>query len=350
MLMKRSAILMLHMAYWLTYLTLILVFVLATWHVYPGRALHDLPVIFFRSQFSLGVIYPAILSFYIFYFILFSRYLQRKLFVRLIMASLTVAILTATIFTALQPLAHKGPPLKLGEMISIGAFVAVIALIHGEVALVMRGFISWYGDIRLKKKMADKQQETELALLKSQLNPHFLFNTIHNIDVLIGKDPEKASLYLNKLSDIMRFMLYETQTGSIPLEKELTYIGKYIDLQRIRSANPEYVRYGIEGDPGTIRVEPMLFIPFIENAFKYAETRKKEDAINIHFQIDADTIIFDCENRFSMSVTPPQSAGGLGNQLIKKRLDLLYPGRHQLDIGAMEDIYKVKLILHGSLA
>ncbi len=122
----------------------------------------------------------------------------------------------------------------------------------------------------------------ELALVKSQINPHFLFNTINNIDVLISKDAERASAYLNKLSDIMRFMLYETKPAKIPLPKELTYIEKFIELQKIRTTNEHYVNYSIKGDTANFMIPPMLLISFIENAFKYADNKKVENAINFH--------------------------------------------------------------------
>ena len=122
----------------------------------------------------------------------------------------------------------------LGVM-SFGAFV------NGIIGLVIRGFISWFNDIKIKESLSQKNFEMELNLIKSQINPHFLFNTLNNIDVLIEKDPPKASLYFNKLSAIMRFMLYETKTDKIPLAKELDYITQYIDLQKIRHANPDFV-------------------------------------------------------------------------------------------------------------
>ena len=143
----------------------------------------------------------------------------------------------------------------------------------------------------------------------------------------------------------MRFMLYETKTEKIALSKELSYIEKYIDLQKIRTANPKYVNYSVEGDAGDFMIEPMLFIPFIENAFKHAENKKIENAINIRFSITKEQILFDCENHYSASSQRPPHHGGLGNGLIQKRLGLLYPGRHRLEMGAAAGIYKAKLIV-----
>ncbi len=146
----------------------------------------------------------------------------------------------------------------LRAYIEVIVVIAFGALLNGIIGLVMKGFITSYGDIRVKEELNRKNFEVELALVKSQLSPHFLFNTINNIDVLIGIDAARASAYLNKLSDIMRFMLYETKTELIPLEEELAYIEKYIDLQKIRTANPDYIRFRVQGRAPGLLVPPML--------------------------------------------------------------------------------------------
>ena len=191
--------------------------------------------------------------------------------------------------------------------------------------------------------MRQKNFETELALIKAQLNPHFLFNTINNIDVLIQKDAEKASLYLNKLSDMLRFLLYESKNEMIPLEKEIEYIEKYIELQRIRTSNSAFVKFTVEGDPNRRMIASMLFIPFIENAFKYAENKKADEAISIHLEITPGTFRFQCRNIVATNAQSAPETGGLGNELIRKRLDLLYPGKHSLQAGKNGNAYLVNL-------
>jgi LytS/YehU family sensor histidine kinase len=163
--------------------------------------------------------------------------------------------------------------------------------------------------------------------------------------VLIAKDALKASDYLNKLSDIMRFMFYETKENKIQLVKELTYIEKYIDLQKIRTSNANYVNYSIESDSNNMMIAPMLFIPFIENAFKHTENKKVENAINIKLTIVKELIIFECENKYSEYNHNKLEQSGLGNELIQKRLNLLYPDKHTLDVSDKNGTYKVKLTL-----
>lgn len=185
----------------------------------------------------------------------------------------------------------------------------------------------------------------ELALVKSQINPHFLFNTINNIDVLITKDPEKASDYLNRLSDIMRFMLYESKPDRVLYTREIAYIEKYIDLHKIRNNNPDYVRFEKEGEAANLMIPPMLFIPFIENAFKHVGDKKQQPAIHIRMAVDREAIHFICSNHYfpknNLSGVDPDS--GLGDQLIRRRLQLLYPDKHTLSITTDNNIYCVSL-------
>jgi two-component system, LytTR family, sensor kinase len=184
-----------------------------------------------------------------------------------------------------------------------------------------------------------------MALVKSQLNPHFLFNTLNNIDILIAKDAEKASDYLNKLSDIMRFMLYETKTEQISLQKEWAYLEKYIELQKIRTANPNFVQYTF-GRMADIQIAPMTLIPFVENAFKHAEGLKADNTIVIHIRTENNTLFFDCQNKYPQKNTSNNTVGGLGNELIIKRLDLLYGKKCTVNIVDDGAVYGVKLVLY----
>jgi two-component system LytT family sensor kinase len=341
--MKKTVIWVLHIGYWALYFLLIVSFL-------RTMQLATRPVFLFAiflSPMGVFTLLPALVGFYVFYTVLFKRFLQRKRIAGLFLAGVLVAVAGGVgtfwiLYFLWMPRFFANN--DLGSAIGSMVFLSLLTLVHGVIGLVLRGFITSYDDIQLKQDLNKKNYEMELALIKSQINPHFLFNTINNIDVLIGMDAVKASGYLNKLSDIMRFMLYETKTEKIPLAKELTYIGKYIDLQKIRTANPNYVNYQVEGDTGKMMIEPMLFIPFIENAFKHAANKKKENAINIRFEIEEERISFYCENNYNEDV-PDAEEGGLGNGLIRKRLLLLYPGRHHLEIFTENETYKAKLVL-----
>jgi len=347
--LKRSLIILLHVGYWLLYL--LLIFIFATFLKINAQRVaakeFNFMLEFFKAMGSLAVL-PAVISFYTFYFTLFNRFLaKRRIGALTISAIITAAIsgIAGAICITLVEGKFRISTYDISPLLQIILFMSLLALIHGIIALVMRGFIHWYNDIRVKEELEQKNLQSELALVKSQLNPHFLFNTINNIDVLIEKDQQKASLYLNKLSDILRFLLYETSAETVTLQKELEYIGKYIDLQKIRYSNTNFVQYSVEGDPGDLRIATMLFIPFIENAFKHSVHRKKDAGIIIRISISNEAIIFYCVNHYTDAPLMAEEAGGLGNELIQKRLQLLYPQKHELSISKEPGSYKVQLTI-----
>jgi len=332
--MKKYIVILLHLSYWIMYLLVISGLLLVVDHT-------KINVI---SPAFFGAVIPALFGFYVFYGLLFDKYLAKKkllkFFLFLILVSIISAVITEIIIHAVFNVSRNFAPVFFS-----GLFVAFIGLVNGILGLVMKGFITWYADIKIKTELNKKNYEMEIALMKAQINPHFLFNTINNIDILIQKDASKASEYLNKLSDIMRFMLYETKTEKITLDKELAYIEKYVELQKIRTNNPNYVKYEVKGSAGNLLIEPMLFIPFIENAFKHAENKKVENAIKISFVIEKDKIKFECENAYSANTQLKPEHSGLGNELIQRRLALLYANKHTFEVVNKDGFYKVNLLL-----
>jgi sensor histidine kinase YesM len=343
--MKRTVVVLLHSGYWLIYLLLLsVIFAIAETQIRKTPP-------HLRSLFPLILlcVAPNLISFYSFYFLLFSRFLGRKKIFALIISGSSVCLISAfsgafisLVFFGFEQVIFS----DAREFFSLTASLFVIAAIHGGIALVIRGFIIWYDEIKLKEELVQRSFEMELALIKSQINPHFLFNTINNIDVLITKNAELASEYLNKLSDILRYMVYETKTEKISLAKELDYIEKYLELQKIRTTNPNYVNFEVTGDANNLTIAPMILFPFIENAFKHTENRKNHHSILIKVSIKKYEIIFECENSYQTNRDKKQDFGGLGNELIKKRLMLTYPEKHSLKIAGTDGIYKVKLTLY----
>ncbi|CAN5702138.1 hypothetical protein BH10BAC2_BH10BAC2_15260 [soil metagenome] len=344
--MKKSVIVILHLGYWGLFLMLLLiVYVAALAGNEPLDAAAKAQNLYVALCF---IIIPGVSCFYAFYTFLFSHFLYRKKILLLFLYGILVAILCGSLGGLLARIV-LGPMMLFSDSwhsaVEITMTTSVVAALNGGVALVMKGFITWYGEIKIKEDLNRKNYEMELALVKSRINPHFLFNTINNIDVLIEIDPVKASAYLNKLSDIMRFMLYETKPEHIFLTRELEYIEKFIELQKIRTTNLNYVQYKIEGNPIDVIIAPMLFIPFIENAFKHAENTVIDNAISVKFVIENESITFYCENRYKKEHNILIDYSGLGNGLIQKRLELLYAGHHTLEFSDNDGMYKVKLML-----
>lgn len=344
--MKKAFIFLLHSGYWLLYLALLAV-IYATVSLQLGktRLLPNLAALF---PVTLLFITPNFIAFYSFYFLLFPRFLSRKKIAALIVtgaiicaaASVLGGFISIFIFGLDQPIFNDRR-----EFWGFAASQTLLTAIHGAIALVIRGFIAWFEEIKLKEELSRKNFEIKSELIKSQINPHFLFNTINNIDVLIAKNAVLASEYLNKFSDILRYAVYETQSEKIPLTRELEYLEKYLDLQKIRTTNPDYINLEIAGNTNDSTVAPMIFFPFVENAFKHTENRKNSNRIRIKITSEKDTIVFECENSYQKTFGKKQDFGGAGNDLIKKRLMLIYPEKHRLEIEDRDEIYRVKLTL-----
>lgn len=213
-------------------------------------------------------------------------------------------------------------------------------------AMITKGFVTWAVEIKYKQRLEKNNLESNLALLKARINPHFLFNTLNNIDVLIEKDPMVASTYLKKLSDILRFTLYESPSATIPLSKEADYITQYIELQQIRTNNADFAKFSFEPGSHDLQVAPMLFIPFIENAFKYCTNKKIINAIVISIGTNKNQVTFSCSNAYdAAAMVTYEESSGLGLELIKSRLELLYPKNYQLNINKSTDRFNVDLTI-----
>ncbi|MBV9927232.1 MAG: sensor histidine kinase [Acidobacteria bacterium] len=342
--MKRTVVVLVHCGYWLVYL-LLFSLILA---VIGAQARRPLPPLLPPPSLLVLCVAPNLFAFYTSYFLLAPRFLARKRIPALVIFGAAVcaasavagALLSVLFFGFAQAIFHDAR-----EFLSLAATLFAICALHGGAALVLRGFVSWYGELALKEELTRRNFETELALIKSQINPHFLFNTINNIDVLISKDPALASEYLNKLSGILRYMVYETRAERIPLARELDYVGKYVELQKIRTANPGYVNFEVKGDAHGLEVAPMLLFPFVENAFKHTEGAKQSGSVRINVSVENRRLVFECANTYRAAPEGGRGGGGLGDELIRRRLALTYPGSHSLEVEADGAVYRVKLTL-----
>ncbi|NER17292.1 sensor histidine kinase [Spongiivirga citrea] len=339
--MKKSIIIGLHIGFWLCYLVLTIVLVVLSLEGEENVIVDETTerVLYFT-------VIPSFISYYLFYFLVFPR-IREKQFLLSSIYALSFAIgaslignLLIYIFLGMENLTVREQSMTVGII-----FSSFVCFATGVVALVTKGFISWYEELKLKEELKQKNHEMEMALVKSQLDPHFLFNTLNNIDILILKDATQASNYLNKLSDIMRFMLFETKTDKIFLSKEIEYIEKYIALQKIRTTNKNYINFEVKGSPNGQTIAPMVFLPFIENAFKHTTNKKLDNAIHITILIQKDSIQFECKNKFNPNRKLKQEHNGLGNTLIEKRLRLLYPEKHILEVDKRNEEYIVSLLI-----
>jgi LytS/YehU family sensor histidine kinase len=210
---------------------------------------------------------------------------------------------------------------------------------------LFRYFIDWFkkrNDVLILEK---ENMAGNLAVLKSQINPHFLYNTLHNIDALIYEDRDKASKSLEKLSDIMRYMLSDTQSDFVDLQKELDYLQNYLALEQLRLKSERFLNYTVSGDVEGFKIAPMILIPFVENAFKHSVDSNIENGIIIKIDVNKNRLSFLCENRFDPSDTDKDKGHGIGLENVKKRLSLIYGSNYNLSIDTVHSVFKVNLTI-----
>lgn len=217
----------------------------------------------------------------------------------------------------------------------------IIYVVYG---IIIRIGIEWIKALNENEELEKQNAKTELALLRSQINPHFLFNSLNNIHAYSKKDPDKSGFAIIKLSEIMRYMLYDANKDFVHLYKEVNYISDFIELQKMRF-DFDFIDYKISPIPDHILIAPLIFIPFVENAFKHG--RKDENAkIKISITYENNVLQFYCYNIIRKSThTEEKQVGGIGIKNIKRRLELIYPERYKLEIKETPKEYQVFLTL-----
>lgn len=201
----------------------------------------------------------------------------------------------------------------------------------------------------LKEKEFQKESEneklkSELSFLRSQISPHFMFNVLNSVVSLSRRRPEMVEPVVIKLSELMRYMLYETNDSSVPLEKEALYLESYIELQKIRFGSDIDIRFEQDLKHKGLHIEPMLLIPFVENAFKHGVGMVENPSIEIHLSSFSNGFFFWVKNKVSSAskLEKKDDSSGIGLSNVKRRLELLHPN-HQLNISEENDIFTVSL-------
>jgi len=193
-----------------------------------------------------------------------------------------------------------------------------------------------------EKKMKELEHESmlqQLQYLRYQINPHFFMNTLNNIHALVDIDPEQAKKCILELSKLMRYVLYEGEKPTIPLEKEIEFLTQYISLMRIRYTDSVKIDIDFPKNPKGAEIPPLLFVSFVENAFKHGISYKSDSFINVSMAVVGDRLQFCCENSLNESNDDPHSGIGLEN--VKTRMGLLYGEDYSLKIEKCEDKYRV---------
>lgn len=243
------------------------------------------------------------------------------------------------------PVRKERPPERIAEPPEINS--AAITLLFSFtylLALFFEGvqFTQRQEELIIQSKNAELA--TELKLLKSQVNPHFLFNALNNIYALSNIDSNKTRQSISYLSKMLRYVLYECENAYVSPQKEVEYINNYLQLFALRSYEKYPIQMSSQIKDTTVLIAPMLLIPFVENALKHSHIERIEDSfINIDLRVNKDNISFEVENSKPTKAIHKDKTGGIGLKNVRKRLALLYPNKHELQIIEEGTTFKIKL-------
>lgn len=206
-----------------------------------------------------------------------------------------------------------------------------------------------FDQMKMQQRLAEIAKEkavTELNFLKSQINPHFLFNSLNSVYFLINKENDEAREALHKFSEMLRYQLYEGKDMMVPVEKEVGYLKDYVDLQKLRKNANCSVEFSCAADIKGFSIEPLLLISFVENAFKHlSHFNDKANFIKLDIHRSNGTFYFSVLNSKEDTHKTTEQPGGIGLNNVKRRLELIYPGKHQLEIQDEAEQYSVNLKL-----
>ncbi len=336
--MKKRQIVLIHVLYWF-YITFQSLFLI----IQPvGK--DELSA----KEFSLWMLVNFV-SFYLFYATLPYFFRQKKKLISILICVVIISFISLAkdlIFLVFYKYGILENNTTEPIVLSLKSYLFQLrgSVVNGIYAVFIFVLIDWIKSLKQKAELITQNQASELALLRSQVSPHFLFNTLNNIDSLIFLDKEKASASVIKLSEIMRYMIYETSDEKVLLSKEIEYLESYISLQRLRLKNQDYIVFKVDGSTDKKMIAPMLFIPFVENAFKHGLKQLPSPGIIINLKIEENEISFVSTNYFEKNDTNKKDrTSGIGLVNVKRRLELIYPKKHDLEITKENGEYTINL-------
>lgn len=277
-------------------------------------------------------------------YVLFPKFLiPFKFAIFAILSLITILFLTTISILVTYYLLPKfdiyTPALSIKEQFSNSLFA--LLSITGMAATIKYVRLNLINQFRTAD-ISMKQMETELKYLRSQINPHFLFNSLNNIDELVYEDQEKASKAIFHLSEILRYVLKESEIKKVDTNKEIDFVKNYIDFVRLSFKDKNFIEYNIIGNNLERKIPPLLFLPVIENAVKYVDRKAKAPGINFSFNFNDDFIEFECKNSYSELISL-RKQNGIGLKNLRRRLELTYPNNHSLNISDQNNEFIVNL-------
>lgn len=330
-------LILLHLLFWLLYLIIWgvrdMAYAPTFWDTVDGNLIGSI-VFAFGVYFNMYILIPQLL--------LKNKKLTYA-FVVLVMI-LIIAYLSAQLFAVYYTDIHTGTSEFFASFAGVAATAGDFLVVYG-LATCLYFINEWYIKERKLRELETQNLKAELDLLKGQINPHFLFNALNNIHVLIRKDPEEAQATLEKFSELLSHQIYEVNKEMVSLTGEVDNLSNFIELQKMRFEDHTKISWQVKGNLNGQQIAPMLFLNFVENAFKYGGSRDDEPVgIDILLKTTDNLVSFCCVNSVSDNQTSDGKLGvGIAN--VRRRLELLYPEKHRLEIENKTDTYSVNLEL-----
>lgn len=211
---------------------------------------------------------------------------------------------------------------------------------------MIRFTLDWFDLENKKKQLENEKLVAELNYLKAQINPHFLFNTLHNLNYLVYSGSKNATEVIIKLSNIMRYMIYDANKEKVALKKEIAYMNDYIHLESIRLNQKFHLDLMVNGPVDQIEIAPLVMLTFLENAFKHGVSDQEENCwIKVNLQMTDSALDYEVSNKKLKNIPARSLKSGFGLENVKKRLELSYPKKYSLNIQEDDSVYKVHLTL-----
>ena len=285
-------------------------------------------------------------------YIIIPKFLLKKRYKDFVISSvymvLGIAYLEILIVICLIVLPVNVLSLKWSAPINLGSLDIYLRLIGIYIVVFLASSIKllkhWYTMQKKNQQLIKEKLEAELNMLKSQVHPHFLFNTLNNLYALTLKKSDKSPDVVLKLSDILDFMLYHSNKDFVELEREIKLVNNYIDLEKLRHGERLEINFEIEGDPGKKHIAPMVIFPLVENCFKHGVgSTNQKSWIKLLIHISSYKMVFTAKNSKVNKMIAKK--GGLGLTNLRKRLDLIYPDNYELDITETDSIFTATLNL-----
>ncbi len=282
-------------------------------------------------------------------YVLCPLFLLKRKFSMYIIATVIFTIVASSVTIVLQQQFYdiaviSQEPSVVAIIFSIASsFFAIILFLGGISALLL--FRQWLNENIRAKELEAATLQTELMFLKSQINPHFLFNMLNNANILVDEDPEMASHILLKLDELISYQMKEATRDKVYLMDDIGFLGDFLELEKTRRDHFDYTITYIEEDVKKAEVASLLFIPFVENAVKHNTDSEGLSYVRVSFTIEKDKLKFTCVNSIPQKETGQKKNGGLGLANIKRRLELLYKDHYKLEQIKTDKTYTVNLEL-----